>query len=121
MPTPSPAAPSIRWNLVISDQTNIVVRSFLAQRGFKKGDLSSFVEEAVRWRVFDQTLAQARAGFAGLDAQDADSLIEEVLAQVRSEGLSAGLYDSFKPAAPTEPKTRRGLATATPPAQKRQR
>ena len=55
-----------RWNLVISEQTNIAVRSFLALKGFKKGDLSSFVEEAVRWRVFDQTLTEARSGFDDL-------------------------------------------------------
>jgi hypothetical protein len=90
-------APSTRWNLVISESTNIVVRSFLAQRGFKKGDLSTFVEEAVRWRVFDQTLSQARAAFDELDAPEAESLLDEALSQVRAEGLAAGRYDDFKP------------------------
>lgn len=94
---PQNQAPSTRWNLVISEPTNIVVRSFLAQRGFKKGDLSTFVEEAVRWRVFDQTLSQARAGFEELDAPEAQSLLDEALSQVRAEGLAAGRYDNFKP------------------------
>ncbi len=94
--TPVPAS-STRWNLVISEPTNIAVRSFLAQRGFKKGDLSIFVEEAVRWRVFDQTLSQARAGFDEVDAADAESLLEEALAQVRIDGLAAGRYNTFKP------------------------
>ena len=96
-PTTATTTPSTRWNLVISEPTNIVVRSFLAQRGFKKGDLSTFVEEAVRWRVFDQTLAQARAGFDQLDAPEAESLLDEALAQVRTEGLAAGRYNDFKP------------------------
>ena len=96
-PTAATTTPSTRWNLVISEPTNIVVRSFLAQRGFKKGDLSAFVEEAVRWRVFDQTLAQARAGFDQLNAPDAESLLDEALAQVRTEGLAAGRYNDFKP------------------------
>ena len=96
-PTAATTTPSTRWNLVISEPTNIVVRSFLAQRGFKKGDLSTFVEEAVRWRVFDQTLAQARAGFDQLDAPEAESLLDEALAQVRTEGLAAGRYNDFKP------------------------
>jgi hypothetical protein len=30
----------------------------------KKGDLSKFIEDAVKWRVFDQTLAEARDKFA---------------------------------------------------------
>lgn len=88
---------SIRWNLVISQQTNLAVRGFLAQRGFKKGDLSGFVEEAVRWRVLDQTLAQASAGFDALAPQDAQSLLEEALAQVQQDGFKAGHYDAFKP------------------------
>lgn len=89
---------STRWNLVISQQTNLAVRGFLAQRGFKKGDLSSFVEEAVRWRVLDQTLAQASAGFDALAPEDAQSLLEEALAQVQQDGLKAGRYNAFKPA-----------------------
>jgi Ribbon-helix-helix domain len=84
-----------RWNLVISEQTNIAVRSFLALKGFKKGDLSSFVEEAVRWRVFDQTLTEARSGFDDLQADEAQNMLEEALAEVRAQGLSAGRYADF--------------------------
>ncbi len=84
-----------RWNLVISEQTNIAVRSFLALKGFKKGDLSSFVEEAVRWRVFDQTLTEARSGFDDLPMDEAQNMMEEALADVRAEGLSAGRYSAF--------------------------
>lgn len=90
--------PSTRWNLVISEQTNVAVRSFLAQRGFKKGDLSSFVEEAVRWRVFDQTLAQAREGFDALGMEESQNLLEEALEQVRAEHLQGGAYDTFRSA-----------------------
>ncbi len=88
-----------RWNLVISEQTNITVRSFLAQRGFKKGDLSAFVEEAVRWRVLDQILGQAREGFHALSTDEAQNLLDEALTQVRQEGLAAGAYAPFTPAA----------------------
>jgi len=84
--------------LVISENTNVAVRTFLAQRGFKKGDLSAFVEDAVRWRVFDQVMGQAREGLDTLASQDAESLLEEALSQVREEGLAAAMYDPFKPA-----------------------
>ena len=40
-----------RWTVSVSRDTDITVRSFLAQRGMKKGDLSKFIEEAVKWRV----------------------------------------------------------------------
>jgi hypothetical protein len=88
---------SARWNLVISQQTNVAVRRLLAQRGFKKGDLSSFVEDAVRWRVFDQTMTQARSGFDTLPPQEAQTLLDEALTQVRQEGLKSGQYKAFKP------------------------
>jgi Ribbon-helix-helix domain len=93
-----------RWNLVISEQTNIAVRSFLALKGFKKGDLSSFVEEAVRWRVFDQTLTEARSGFDDLHIDEAQTMLEEALAEVRAEGLSAGRYAAFSSAKASQAK-----------------
>lgn len=100
MPSSSNATAATRWNLVISEQTNIAVRSFLARRGFKKGDLSSFVEEAVRWRVFDQMLGQAREGLDGLEVVEAENLLDEALSQVRAEGLANARYDAFKSATP---------------------
>ena len=94
----NPSTRSTRWNLVISEQTNLAVRGFLAQRGFKKGDLSGFVEDAVRWRVFDQTLTQAREGFEALAANESQNLLDEALEHVRAELLQSGGYDAFKPA-----------------------
>lgn len=40
-----------RWNLSIPDETDRLVRSHLARNGMKKGDLSNFVEDAVRSAV----------------------------------------------------------------------
>ena len=37
-----------RWNLSISEKTDRLVRSHLARIGMKKGDLSKFVDTAVR-------------------------------------------------------------------------
>ena len=34
-----------RWNLSIQDETDRKVRVYLARKGLKKGDLSSFVED----------------------------------------------------------------------------
>jgi len=68
-----------RWTVSVSKDTDVAVRTFLAQRGMKKGDLSKFIEEAVRWRVLDQTIAEARAKFADLSSEALDSLIEEAV------------------------------------------
>ena len=73
-----------RWTVSVSKDTDIAVRSFLAQRGMKKGDLSKFIEEAVKWRVFDQTLAEARSKFADMPPEEAEALIDEAVAATRA-------------------------------------
>ncbi len=72
-----------RWTVSVSKETDIVVRSFLAQRGLKKGDLSKFVEDAVRWRVLDQTITEVRNKFADLPPEELEALIEEAVSSVR--------------------------------------
>ncbi len=76
-------ADTIRWTVSVSKQTDIAVRSFLAQRGMKKGDLSKFIEDAVRWRVMDQTIAEARSQFADMPPDELDALIDEAVAETR--------------------------------------
>jgi len=72
-----------RWTVSVSKDTDISVRSFLAQRGLKKGDLSKFIEEAVKWRVLDQTMAEARGNFADLPASEIEELVDEAVTAVR--------------------------------------
>ena len=72
-----------RWTVSVSKDTDIAVRSFLAQRGMKKGDLSKFIEEAVKWRVLDQTIAEARSKFADMAPDELDALIGEAVTAAR--------------------------------------
>ena len=72
-----------RWTVSVSKGTDIAVRSFLAQRGMKKGDLSKFIEEAVKWRVLEQTVAEAREGFADISADPVEAVVDEAVAAVR--------------------------------------
>ena len=74
-----------RWTISVSKDTDIAVRSLLAQRGLKKGDLSKFIEDAVQWRVFDQTLTEVRSSFADLAPDDLQSLINEATEAVRHD------------------------------------
>ncbi len=77
-----------RWTVSVSKETDIAVRSFLAQRGLKKGDLSKFIEEAVRWRVLDQTITEVRGKFADLPAAELESLIDEAVSSIRQTETS---------------------------------
>jgi hypothetical protein len=72
-----------RWTVSVSKETDITLRSFLAQRGLKKGDLSKFVEEAVKWRVLDQTLTEVRDKFADLPSDELQALVDEAVHNVR--------------------------------------
>jgi hypothetical protein len=72
-----------RWTVSVSKSTDITVRSLLAQRGMKKGDLSKFIEEAVKWRVLDQTMTEARAKFGDMPPETLESIIDEAVATTR--------------------------------------
>ncbi len=51
-----------RWNLVVSQDTDDTLRQFLASRGRgRKGELSRFVEDAVRTRILELEAEQAKA------------------------------------------------------------
>ena len=79
----------VRWTVRVSRDTDIAVRMFLAQRGMKKGDLARFIEEAVRWRVLDQTVAQTKARNAKARIADIETAINEALRTVRAERFAA--------------------------------
>jgi hypothetical protein len=74
-----------RWTVTVSKQADKRLRTYLAERGLKKGALSRFVEDAVRWRVLDQTIADARSKFSDLSAKELQDVIDEALAWARSE------------------------------------
>ena len=53
--------------------------------GRKKGDLSKFIEEAVRWRVFHCTVQDIRERNAGTDPDELQRIIDEAVSEVRAE------------------------------------
>jgi len=74
-----------RLTIVWSKDTDLALRSHLGARGLKKGALSKFVEDAVKWRLFDQTVSEVREAFADMSAGQLDNLIDEAVASVRKE------------------------------------
>jgi len=51
----------------------------------KKGDLSKFIEEAVRWRIFHQTVREARETFADVSPDELQKMIDEATEDVRAK------------------------------------
>ena len=74
-----------RWNLVIPDKTDRMVRMHIASNGGKKGDLSKFVDKAVRQRIFHETVREIKKRNAGLDPQEAQRLADEAVAWARED------------------------------------
>ncbi len=74
-----------RWSLTVSRDTDVALRTFLATRGGRKGDLSRFVEEAVSREVLRQTASDVRARNVDLDEAEVLGLVDQELAMVRAE------------------------------------
>ena len=66
-----------RWTVSGSRAPAHAGRSVLAHPGRKKGELCRFIEDAVKWRVLDQTMAEARTGFADLAPEAVEDLVDE--------------------------------------------
>ena len=79
----NPAVTPARWSLSISPETDASLREYLGAQGMKKGDLSRFVEEAVRWRMFDATVQGIKQRNADQSDADLQALIDEALDAVR--------------------------------------
>ena len=79
LPTPIPA----RWSLSISPETDASLREYLGAQGMKKGDLSRFVEEAVRWRMLDATAQGIKQRNADRSDAHLQGLIDAALDAVR--------------------------------------
>jgi hypothetical protein len=73
-----------RWNLSISEETDRMVRSYLARIGLKKGDLSKFVDTAVRAEVLRLTVKAVQEQNAGLTEDQAMELANEAVEWARA-------------------------------------
>ena len=75
---------TVRWNLAVSADTDQALRLFLAsQGGGRKGDLSRFIEEAVRAYLFEQAVEQAKAATVGMGETELNDLIDEAVQWAR--------------------------------------
>ena len=71
---------SVRWNIAVSPDTDQAVRMFLAAHGGgRKGDLSRFIEQAVRTYLFEQAVEQAKDATSDIGEADLANLIDEAV------------------------------------------
>ena len=70
---------NVRWSIVVPEETDRALRSYLAQRGTKKGDLSRFVEEAVHSRLFELTVENVKERNRSYEQKEVLEAINEAL------------------------------------------
>lgn len=75
---------SVRWNIAVSPDTDQSVRMFIAaQGGGRKGDLSRFIEEAVRSHILELSAEQAKAANADVNEADLTAIVAEAIQWAR--------------------------------------
>ncbi|ERS06970.1 hypothetical protein Q668_21540 [Alcanivorax sp. PN-3] len=75
---------TVRWNVAVSADTDQSLRRFLAsQGGGRKGDLSRFIEEAVRAHILELSAEQAKNANAQLSEAEVSDAIDEALSWAR--------------------------------------
>ena len=75
---------SVRWNVAVSAETDQALRVFLANRGQgRKGDLSRFIEDTVRERVFKETALAIKEQNKEATPEQIESAVTEALAWAR--------------------------------------
>ncbi len=74
-----------RLTITWSKQADLALRSYLGAQGMKKGDISRFIEEAVRWRIFHQTVRKARQACADVPPDRLQKTIGEAIEDVRAK------------------------------------
>jgi hypothetical protein len=64
--------------------------------GKEKRDPSKFIAEVVKWRVLDQTIAEARSKFADMPPEAVEALIDEAVAATRQSVLTLTLPNKHR-------------------------
>ena len=76
---------STRWTVVVSKETDIKLRTRLAEWGVKKGGLSKFVEDAVKRQLFERSCQEFGEGFKDMSSDEVEELVDEAVAWARGK------------------------------------
>ena len=70
---------NIRWSIVVPEATDRALRTYLARKGGKKGDISRFTDEAVQTRLFDLTVENVKKRNQPYSQKETLEAIEEAI------------------------------------------
>ena len=71
---------TVRWNIAVSQEVDQSVCMFIAaQGGGHKGDLSRFIQEAVRTYLLERAVDQAKVVSSSMSEAELNDLIDEAV------------------------------------------
>jgi len=73
----------VRWSVSVPKETDASVRQYLAKAGLRSDQLSDFVADAVRWRLFDLNVSASRAANADKSDEEIEAAIQQALEETR--------------------------------------
>ena len=76
-----------RWSLKVSKETDISLRTWLAEHGGRKSDLSKFIEQAVNKELLRKTMREVQDRNAHVPNEVPEAEIEQACAEARAEVL----------------------------------
>ena len=74
----------VRWSLKVSAETDIELRTYLAQQGTRKGDLSKFVEQAVHRDLLLRTMDALQERNAASPSGEIEAAIDAAILATRA-------------------------------------
>jgi hypothetical protein len=74
-----------RWSVKVSKETDISLRTYLAEHGGKKGDLSKFIEQAVNAELLRATIREVQDRNAHVSDEVLEAKIDQACAETRAE------------------------------------
>ncbi|MDP1526533.1 MAG: ribbon-helix-helix domain-containing protein [Rhodocyclaceae bacterium] len=80
---------AVRWTIKVSPETDLSLRGFLGAQGMKKGDLSKFVEDAVRWRMLDRTVQIVKDRNQDMPSDMLEAMIDDAVRDIRATAAVA--------------------------------
>jgi hypothetical protein len=80
-----PKANLTRRTITWSKATDEALQAFLGPKAANVADLSEFVEDSVRWRLFDRTVQAIKDRNASLDPDQVQDEIDQAVQEVRKE------------------------------------
>lgn len=70
----------VRWSVVVPESIDIALRTYLVGTGMKKGDISRFVDDAVKLHFSDLVTEKVKARNKQFDQNEILAAIDEAVA-----------------------------------------